>query len=118
MADVTAVTAEKKATILEALSNHPSYARAARKVRITRMTLWRWRRDDSAFAAECEQARELGMEALEDALIERGEKHDTTAAIFMLKGWKPDRYQEKRAVDLNVTGSLTIVIGERPDGPQ
>lgn len=118
MANLSKFTPEKREVILESLASHPSLGRAARKARISRRTLWMWRRDDPSFAAECEEARSLGMEVLEDALITRGEKADTTAAIFMLKGWKPERYQEKKAVDVNLTGSLTIVIGERPDGPQ
>jgi hypothetical protein len=32
-------------------------------------------------------AREQGLDALEDALFERGAEGDTTAAIFMLRGW-------------------------------
>ena len=38
------------------------------------------------------------MDALEDALIDRGAESDTTAAIFMLKSWRRDRYGDKQEV--------------------
>jgi Rad3-related DNA helicase len=117
LANISKFTPEKRDVILDALHNHPSLGRAARKARITRHTLRNWRLANPEFAAEVEAAREAGFEVLEDALIVRGEKNDTTAAIFMLKGWKPERYQERKAVDMNLTGNLTIVMGERSDGP-
>jgi hypothetical protein len=95
LANISKFTPEKRALILEALHNHPSLGRAARKARVSRHTLRNWRLADPEFAAEVEAAREAGFEALEDALIERGAKNDTTAAIFMLKGWKPERYGDK-----------------------
>jgi hypothetical protein len=118
LANIPKFTPEKRALILDALHNNPSYGGAARKARITRQTLYLWRKHDPEFGAECEAAREQGFEALEDALVARGQKNDTTAAIFLLKGWKPERYQDRKAVDMNLTGSLTIVMGERSDGPQ
>jgi len=118
VANISKFTPEKQAVILEALHNHPSLGRAARKARVTRQTLRNWRREHPEFGAACEAAREAGFDALEDALIERGEKNDTTAAIFMLKGWKPERYQERKAVDMNLTGNLTVLFPERSDGPQ
>lgn len=95
MANIPKFTPEKRELILDSLTNHPALSRAARKAKISRRTLWMWRRDNPEFATECEKAREQGFDALEDALIVRGEKNDTTAAIFLLKGWKPGRYTEK-----------------------
>lgn len=94
MANISKFTAKNRETIIDALHNHPSLGRAARKARVTRHTLRNWRRADADFDAQVEAAREVGFEVLEDALIERGAKNDTTAAIFMLKGWKPERYRE------------------------
>jgi hypothetical protein len=95
-------TPEKEAVILDALREHPSYNRACRKARIVKSSLWTWRRDDPAFAARCEAAREDGIDALEDALMERGTKDDTTAAIFLLKSWRRERYGDRLAVTLDV----------------
>lgn len=96
MANVTKWSPEKEAVILEALETKPSYASAARKARISRTTLNRWRREDAAFDARCQQAREAGMDAIEDNLINRGLMGDTTAAIFMLKSWRRERYGDKQ----------------------
>lgn len=94
MANISKFTPEKREAVLDALHNHPSLGRAARKVRVTRHTLRNWRKANPDFAAEVEAAREAGFEVLEDSMIERGAKDDTTAAIFMLKGWNPERYRE------------------------
>lgn len=119
LANIPKYTPEKRDVILDALANNPSLGSAARKGRISRRTLWMWRRDNPDFAAECEAAREQGFEALEDALIARGQKSDTTAAIFMLKSWRPDRYRETtRHEHTGKDGeALTITIAQRPDGP-
>lgn len=76
------------------------------------MTLWVWRKEHPDFGAEVMAAREQGMEALEDALIARGEKNDTTAAIFMLKGWKPERYKERHEHTGKDDGPIEFVYRE------
>lgn len=43
-------------------------------------------------------AREDAVEALEDSLYERGLAGDNVAAIFWLKGAKPEKYREQVAV--------------------
>jgi hypothetical protein len=85
-------TPEKEAVILDALREHPSYNRACRKARIVKSSLWTWRRDDPAFAERVEAAREEGLDAVEDSLMERATTDDTTAAIFLLKTWRRKRY--------------------------
>ena len=108
---------EKDLVILEALRDTPTFTYAAKKARITRGTLQEWRKEDPEFAAACEQARDEGMSALEDALIERGLDTDTTAAIFMLKGWRAQRYRERIEHTGENGAPLTVVIRERSDGP-
>jgi hypothetical protein len=116
---LTTLTPEKEAVVLDALREKPVYNAAARKARVTRQTLHNWRKADPGFAERCEQARADGFDAVEDALITRAVKDDTTAAIFMLKSWRPERYGDK--AKLEVTGKdgapLFVVFGTDDKGP-
>lgn len=112
MSNVTKRTPEKEEVILDALRQHPSWSKAARKARIARITLWHWRTDDPAFAARCEQAREQGIDGIEDALSERAIAGDTTAAIFILKTWRRDKYGDKLAVNLDVRTAAERVAAD------
>ena len=117
MANLPKRSPEKDAVILQALREKPTYSSAARKARISRTTLTNWRQDDPDFAAACELAREAGMDAIEDKLVDRAMKNDTTAAIFMLKSWRRERYGDK----LQHSGEVsTVVIREihvpKPEG--
>lgn len=46
---------------------------------------------------------------MEDALFKDAiEGHNTTAAIFMLKSWRRERYGDRQHVDLNTSGNLSL----------
>lgn len=105
-------TPEKEAAILGFLREHPSYARAARKARIARSSLSAWRSDDPGFAVRCEAARVEGIDAVEDSLMERATKDDTTAAIFLLKTWRRERYGDRLAVSIDVRSAAERVAAE------
>lgn len=91
----TTRTPEKTAAILEALREKPSYSAACRKARVPRRTFYEWRDADADFDAACIAARNEGLDALEDALVTRGAKNDTTAAIFMLKSLRREVYGDR-----------------------
>jgi hypothetical protein len=114
------LTPEKEQQVLDALREKPMYTSAARKARVTRQTLYNWRMANPDFAERCEQARAEGFDALEDALVTRGLKSDTTAAIFLLKSWRPERYGDK--AQLAITGKdgapLVIMFGQDDKGPE
>src|SRR5436190_23381417 len=76
-------TAEKERALTEALQQKPSISAACRKARISRNAYYEWIAADPEFKARMKSARDVGLDALEDALIDRGLKTDTTAAIFM-----------------------------------
>lgn len=108
---VTIRTPEKRQAILDALRLHPSITRACRSARISRNAFYEWRNDDSEFAAEIEASREKGIDALEDSLFRDAiDGHNTTAAIFMLKSWRPDRYRETTRHELTGVGGEPIAI--------
>jgi hypothetical protein len=91
----TARTPEKGQAILAALREKPSFAAACRKARVSRSIFYDWRHEDPAFDAAVIKAREEGLDALEDALVTRGAKNDTTAAIFMLKSLRRSIYADR-----------------------
>lgn len=104
MANVTSVTPEKEEIILDSLRERPSYSAACRRARISRQTFYRIRRERPEFDAKVIAARNEGLDSLEDALITRGLKSDTTAAIFMLKSHRREIYGDK--ADLNIHLSI------------
>lgn len=117
MANVPKRSPEKDEVILQALREKPTYSYAARKAKIARTTLTRWRADDPDFNDACTAARNEGLDAIEDNLVERAMKNDTTAAIFMLKSLRREIYGDK----IQHSGEVgTVVIREihvpKPDG--
>lgn len=112
-------TPEKEQAILDALRLHPSKTRACRSARVGRQSFYDWLNADPNFKKRVEAAQEIGIDAVEDALFKGAmDKDDTTAQIFTLKSFRRERYGDRQAVDMNVNGSLTVTIGERPDGPE
>jgi hypothetical protein len=97
MANISKWSAEKEEAILEALREHPSLPRAARKTRISRTTLNRWRNEMPEFEAKVQAAREEGIDAVEDRLMTDAIDGNTTAQIFILKSWRRAKYGDKIA---------------------
>jgi len=86
---------EKKKAFIECLTQKYSVYHSCRAVGIGRSTAYQWRKDDKQFASDWEAALDDAVDALESSLYERAIKSDTTAAIFLLKGAKPDKYRER-----------------------
>lgn len=99
----TTRTPEKEQAILEQLRLTGRVTIACRAARIPRMTYYSWRSLDDAFRAASDAARREGIDALlddvENALIARAKKIDTTAAIFLLKSHRRETYGDKIAHD-------------------
>lgn len=119
------VTPEKKAAFCAALAaSGGNVARACEAVDVTRMTAYRWRQDDPDFAKAWDEAKAIGMDALEDEAIRRAyegidkpivfqgvitdtvKEYSDTLTIFLLKGGKPDKYRDNSKVELS--GSLDL----------
>lgn len=101
-------TPEKEIALTNALHARPSIAAACRKARISRNAYYEWIAADNGFKARMKVARDIGLDALEDALIDRGLKNDTTAAIFMLKSHRREIYGDR--VTNEHEGGLTIRV--------
>jgi hypothetical protein len=61
----------KKEAFLAALADGGSLARACQAARFSRSRAYEWRSDDSAFAADWDQALDDGTDLIEDALLRR-----------------------------------------------
>mgnify|MGYP001603041094 FL=1 len=105
----------KRRVYLVSLSRNWNFNQAALAADIDRVTGWLWRTDleDKAFQTALQQAAEIFIERAEVELWRRGidgvekpvyqggrlvgtvREYDTTAAIFMMKGAKPEKYRER-----------------------
>jgi transposase-like protein len=119
------VTPERKAAFCAALAEAGgNVSRACEAVDVTRMTAYRWRTEDEAFARAWDEAKAIGLDALEDEATRRAfegcdkpvfhqgvkcgtiREYSDTLAIFLLKGGKPEKYRENSKVELH--GSLDL----------
>jgi hypothetical protein len=109
------ITDVKQRLYLEAIAQYPRLGRAARAAGVTPATGWHWRHKETEreFQAAFERAWKMGIERCEGEMWRRGvegfekpvyqngrlvgtvREFSDTAAIFMLKGAKPEVYQER-----------------------
>lgn len=108
MANRTIRTPKKRAAFLAVLREGYSIHRACKAASIGRQSAYDWRDADEVFAKDWDAAVEAGTDELEDALHERAANTDTTAAIFLLKGRRPEKYRER--TDSRVSGDVTVNI--------
>jgi|SRR5262245_24976732 len=111
------LTPQKKAAFLTALAACGNVRQAARTIHAAPDTVYAHRKTDPAFAEAWEQALHAAMDivlepeairravqGVERAVFHRGEQvgvqreYSDTLLIFLLKGWKPDRYKERSEV--------------------
>lgn len=93
---------EWRQPFLDALAECGSVRQAAKHANVGRTTVYRERLDDPAFARMWDVAKKLGIDALEDACIERGFNGSDTLLIFRLKAELP-KYRDKQPTGLNFT---------------
>lgn len=81
---------QAKRLVLAFLTTMPSFKRACAEAEINVTTLRKWRHEDAEFDAQCDEARRVGFEALEDEAVERGIfKGSDRLLMFMLQGYRP-----------------------------
>ena len=106
-----------QATFLEALADGGNVRKAARRIRRSPTTCYARRKRDAAFAEAWDGAMAVAMETvLEPEAIRRAvdgvakpvyhegqvvgtvKAYSDTLLIFLLKGWKPEKYKDRRDV--------------------
>jgi hypothetical protein len=98
----------KKALFLEELRKHGTVYHAAQAADVGRRTVYQWREKDAEFAAAWSDAHEDALDALEESLYRRGITRDTTAAIFLLKGNRPEKFHDRHAFTGKDGGPIEI----------
>lgn len=85
-----------------ALEECGSVKEACKAAEISRVYVYRMKREDSRFAERWEQALEAGADTLEDEARRRAmagvSKGSDVLLMFLLKGLRPQRWRESRAV--------------------
>src|SRR5579864_6532164 len=93
-----------KKTIIEQLHKLPIIEIACSKAGVSRMTFYRWKKQDSEFAKEVDEAMSLGKSLISDVaesqLIAAIKKGDMRGIIFWLKH---NREEYKTKVELSGT---------------
>lgn len=92
------VTAGWEARFIAALREWPNVTRAAAQIGVSRWEVYRTRQQNKEFALMFEEARRLGIEALEDTAIDQT-RTNPTLMIFMLKNLKPEVYSDRHVVE-------------------
>jgi len=128
------VTPEKKAAFCAALAaSGGNVTRACEAIDVARLTAYRWRADDETFAADWDEAKVIGLEALEDEATRRAfegtqkpvyylgaqvgtiREYSDTLAIFLLKGGKPDKYRDNAKIEHSGTLTLEQALAQSYD---
>jgi len=111
------ITPAVKAQFLEALSETANVRRAAAQVGFTARVFYQHARRDPAFAAAWDETMQTAVETVFEAEAMRRavegveqpvyyqgvkvgsrQEYSDTLLIFLLKGWKPERYRERHEV--------------------
>lgn len=119
---------QKQAEFLENVAIYGNITEAARKAKLDRKTMYRWRADEPQFAKAWDEAAEIGIEAIEDEgrrrafkgtlkpIFQGGKKVGTvreysdTLLIFLLKGAKGSKYKERMQLSGDKENPLAVDI--------
>lgn len=72
---------------------------ACEKAGISRVTFYKWYKEDAAFAIKADDIQELQIDFAEASLLKKIKNEDTTAIIFYLKTKGKDRgYSERKEI--------------------
>jgi transposase-like protein len=96
MPDKPDKTARTKARFLVALADSMTITTAARKVRISRETAYKWRSQDRKFAEGWQDAREGFADEVEDLIWKRAKGGDTRCLLRVAERVRPDAWCRNR----------------------
>lgn len=110
------LTERKRRTFLECLETTGNVSRAAEAAALPRQSFYKRRRSDPQFAAQWDEAVEIGVASLEDEARRRAQEgvlkpvfyqgaecgavreFSDTLLIFLLKAHRPEKYRERREI--------------------
>jgi|HubBroStandDraft_6_1064221.scaffolds.fasta_scaffold485125_2 hypothetical protein len=94
-ADFPKLSDVKKRAFLAAFSRCGSLSKAAKRAKVDRRTHYNWLKDDPSYAQGFRQAVVEAGDSLQDKLTEIAFEGNVTAAIFLLKGLKPETFRDR-----------------------
>lgn len=114
MRDKHSRTPEKKELFLKELKRCGAVLHAAHAAKVGRHTVYDWRKKDKAFAQAWDDVIESAIEALERSMYQRAMDLDypyaTTAAIFLLKSMRPEKYRERFVAEHTGPNGVPIML--------
>lgn len=97
---LTGFTGEQKQRVVEYLEKSYNVMAAMEYAGINRATFYYAKKFDKEFHAAVEKAREKHLDSIESGLFDTAKKpNGITAAIFLLKNWRRERYGERNIVE-------------------
>jgi hypothetical protein len=94
-ADFPKISHVKKRAFLAAFSRCGSLSKAAKRARVDRRSHYNWLKDDPWYVQAFRQAVIEAGDSLQDKLTEMAYEGNVTAAIFLLKGLKPETFRDR-----------------------
>ncbi len=86
---------EWKDVFLSVLSKMPVVRVACERSGVSRKTVYQWRERDAEFAKAWDEAREDGIDRIEEHVMAQALNDNITAGIFLLKSLRRNTYGER-----------------------
>jgi len=86
---------------------------------MSRATAYLWREKDAEFARAWDDAKEDGVDRLEDIAKQRAFDGSDTLVIFLLKANRPDKYRDTQQISFDSQAPLKVtfkITGAGEDG--
>ncbi len=109
--------ADKRARFVDFLSRGVSVTTSAKGVGVGRATAYRWRKNED-FARAWDEARESGLDRLEDLALKYAQAGDAKLIMFLLKAGRPEKYRERHQHSHDHAGSVDVNVDEVRSGIQ
>jgi hypothetical protein len=108
----TEATEQRKTEFVTSMLSHLAITPAAEACQLHRSTVYRWMAADPAFRDAVNAAREVAVDALEDSAYARAMKGDVVLTIFLLKGNRPERYQDRAHMTHQAIGTVRVEMDD------
>lgn len=136
MPEMTELTAKKREAFILALAVTGNVSAACKKAKVSRQTVYLYKREDPAFAAAWDEAEAIYVELLEAEADRRAvegtvktiyyqgipvgqeRQYSDTLLMFRLKALRPDKYRENSTVKHDGEMQITVTRRVIPGGAQ
>ena len=106
-------TVKHQEAVIDGLKDGATITDACKAAGIERTIYYLWCVKEPEFAKKAEAAKDSRIYRVEDALFKSALDGNVTAQIYFLQNRASDKWQDKRAVDLNARGAINLIIGKQ-----